>query len=26
MEQPTEFLTKDELTDLTGYRQKKRQI
>ncbi|HDL1756058.1 TPA: DUF4224 domain-containing protein, partial [Mannheimia haemolytica] len=23
MEQPTEFLTKDELTDLTGYRQKK---
>ncbi|MDW0978981.1 DUF4224 domain-containing protein [Mannheimia haemolytica] len=26
MEQPTEFLTKDELADLTGYRQKKRQI
>ncbi|HDL5339617.1 TPA: DUF4224 domain-containing protein, partial [Mannheimia haemolytica] len=23
MEQPTEFLTKDELADLTGYRQKK---
>lgn len=26
MEKLTEFLTKDELADLTGYRQKKRQI
>lgn len=26
MEQQTEFLTKEELADLTGYRQKKRQI
>lgn len=26
MENKTEFLTKEELSDLTGYRQKKRQI